>query len=89
MGASVAIGRRDSLPRRLSSLAASSGVGAFRVSSVLQARVRELVRGDAEPLVRVSPAWRGVHTPIEIALAELEQGKLDLGPADREERAPW
>lgn len=54
--------------------------GVFKTTVLLQKRVRELNRG-AERLIVTD-----LKNPIDIALLEIEQGRLELVPDDEENR---
>jgi len=56
--------------------------GPFKVTSLLQKRVRELVLG-SKPLIETD-----LTRPIDIALEELLKNKLDLEPPSDDEGAP-
>jgi len=47
--------------------------GPFRLTSIIQKRMRELVKG-ARPLVEVG---RGRHDLLDIVLRELEEGRIE------------
>jgi DNA-directed RNA polymerase subunit K/omega len=58
--------------------------GSFERTSLLQKRLRQIVRGDA-PLFDAE--LEGIENPIEIALTEIERGLIELVP-DEEEQKP-
>ena len=58
--------------------------GSFEQTSLLQKRLRQIVRGDA-PLFDAE--LEGIENPIEIALTEIERGLIELVP-DEEEQKP-
>lgn len=69
-----------SLPQRLQRYIQ----GSFEQTSLLQKRLRQIVRGDA-PLFDAE--LEGIENPIEIALTEMERGLIELVP-DEEEHKP-
>ncbi|MCK6480565.1 MAG: DNA-directed RNA polymerase subunit omega [Planctomycetes bacterium] len=49
--------------------------GRFRLTSLVQRRLQEVVRGSARPL-------EGNREPIDRVIAEIERGEIDLVPDD-------
>jgi len=55
--------------------------GRFRLTSLIQRRLQEVVRGGARPL-------EGNREPIERVIAEIERDEIDLVPDDTPELPP-
>ncbi|MBO45745.1 MAG: hypothetical protein CMJ96_02505 [Planctomycetes bacterium] len=57
--------------------------GSFERTTLLQKRIRQLVRGDS-PLFDAE--LEGMENPVEIALTEVERGLVELVPDEEEEK---
>jgi hypothetical protein len=55
--------------------------GRFRLSSLIQRRLQEVVRGGARPL-------EGNREPIQRVIDEIERGEVDLVPDDSPDLPP-